>query len=151
MPYIKSHQSTVECVFCVAPSMEDSFENLVVHRGDLAFVIMNRYPYNNGHILVVPYQHCSNLEDLPEQAICEMMTLGLKAIRILRGLYHPQGFNMGINLGTAAGAGIAEHLHMHIIPRWGGDTNFMSVVGKTRVLPEELSETYYRICQAWKA
>ena len=149
MQYINEHQDYEGCVFCVACNGDDCFENLIVKRGQNTFVILNRYPYNSGHLLVVPYQHCDSLEGLTEEARNEMMALASRSVEILTQLYHPQGLNLGINLGTAAGAGIAEHVHMHIVPRWGGDTNFMSVVGQTRVLPEELSETYRRIQMEW--
>jgi ATP adenylyltransferase len=151
MQYVNAHKSYDACVFCVAQTLEDGFENLIVYRGEYAFVILNRYPYNSGHLLVVPYQHVDTLEGLCPEARDELMALATRTVSILSELYHPQGFNLGINLGTAAGAGIAEHLHMHAVPRWGGDTNFISIVGKTRVLPEELSETYQRLYDAWRA
>lgn len=151
MQYITEHKSYETCVFCVAKAMEDCFDNLIVYRGKYAFVILNRYPYNNGHMMVVPYEHVSSPSDLPPEALSEIMQLATQGVSVLRGLYHPEGFNIGINVGSAAGAGIAEHLHMHIVPRWTGDNNFISVIGKTRVLPEELSETYLRIYEAWNS
>lgn len=150
MQYISEHKSYEACVFCVAQSMDDGFENLIVYRGEHCFVILNRYPYNNGHMMVVPYEHINTPENLEGDTMKEMMELATKAVQVLRKLYHPEGFNLGINVGSSAGAGIAEHLHMHVVPRWGGDTNFISVVGKTRVLPEELSETFQRIFDAWR-
>lgn len=151
MQYINEHHNYEDCVFCVAVCLEDGFENLIVERGKNAFVILNRYPYNNGHLLVVPYKHCDSLDALSIEARNEMMALANSAVKILRALYNPQGFNVGINLGAVAGAGLAEHVHLHVVPRWGGDTNFMSVVGQTRVHPEELAETYQRIFEAWRA
>jgi len=150
MQYISEHKSYEDCVFCVAAGLEDSLENLVVHRGEYSFAILNRYPYNNGHLMIVPYQHCDSLSVLAEPTLNEMMCLANTAIKILSELYHPQGFNVGMNLGMVAGAGIAEHLHMHVVPRWGGDASFMSVIGQTRVVPEDLSESYERIKTAWQ-
>jgi len=151
MQYINEHHNYENCVFCTAARLEDGFENLIVERGENAFVILNRYPYNNGHLLVVPYKHCDSLDALSVETRNEIMTLTNSAIKILRVLYNPQGFNIGINIGDVAGAGLAEHIHLHVVPRWGGDTNFMSIIGQTRVLPEELAETYQRIFEAWRA
>lgn len=137
------------CVFCQALKQEDSSENLVVYRGEQAFVILNAFPYTNGHLMVLPYQHVPDLSDLDAGVRAEMMELVTKASQVLRGLYAPEGFNIGINMGAAAGAGIGEHIHIHIVPRWNGDTNFMTAVGQTRVLPEELSQTYRRVKDAW--
>lgn len=151
MQYINEHHAYEGCVFCAAAHLEDSFENLIIKRGKHAFIILNRFPYNNAHLLVVPFNHCDALEMLEKQTHNEIMALASESIRILKVLYSPQGFNLGFNIGTVAGAGIAEHLHMHIIPRWGGDTNFMSTIGKTRVLPEELTATYTNLRKAWQA
>ncbi len=151
MQYINEHHTYENCVFCTAARLEDGFENLIVERGENAFVILNRYPYNNGHLLVVPYKHCDSLDALSVETRNEIMMLTNSAIKILRVLYNPQGFNIGINLGDVAGAGLAEHVHLHVVPRWAGDTNFMSIIGQTRVLPEELAETYQRVFEAWRA
>ena len=112
-------------------------------------MILNRYPYTSGHLMAVPYEHLPSLDLLDAETRAEMMELTNKAIQVLRKIYTPQGFNIGINIGAAAGAGIAEHVHMHIVPRWGGDTNFMSSLANTRVLPESLEETYTRVRQEW--
>ena len=149
MTYIQGHR--VEgCVFCTAPTLEDGPQNLIVHRGEHAFVIVNRYPYTSGHLMVVPYDHVPSLELLDAATRAEMMELIVKAINVQRRVYYPQGFNVGINIGEPAGAGIAEHIHMHTVPRWTGDTNFMSALGQTRVLPELLEDTYQRVRAAFE-
>lgn len=125
--------------------MEDGAENLIAHRGQRAYVILNRYPYTSGHLMVVPFEHQANLEVLDSQTRAEMMELTARGMTVLRKVYNPQAFNMGANIGEAAGAGVKEHVHIHIVPRWKGDTNFMSTLGKTRVLPESLEDTYERV------
>ena len=136
------------CIFCEALTALDR-EPLVVHAGDRAYVILNKFPYNNGHLMVVPHRHVGRLGDLDQAELGEIMRLAQAAERVLAGVYAPHGFNMGLNLGQPAGAGIADHLHMHVVPRWAGDTNFMSVVGETRVLPEELPATAARLKAAF--
>jgi ATP adenylyltransferase len=128
------------CVFCAARS-DDGPDSLVVYRGQSCFVILNLYPYNNGHLMVVPERHVGRLADLTAEELGEVMTLTRAVEQALEERYHPHGFNMGLNLGKSAGAGVLDHLHMHVVPRWNGDTNFMTVVGDTRVLPEALAET----------
>lgn len=143
-PYVTEAAGTsAACIFCAAAS--DADEPLVVHRGARAFVILNKYPYNNGHLMIVPHEHVSRLADLRPEDLVEVVSLAQAAERVLARLYAPHGFNLGMNLGKPAGAGIEEHLHLHVIPRWNGDTNFMSVVGQTRVLPEELPDTARRL------
>lgn len=151
MDYIQSEKESGGCVFCQAVLQEDNPQNLIVHRGKLAFVILNRFPYNNGHLMVVPYLHKPSIDLLDAETRTEIMELVNQTIVVLHKVYSPQGFNVGINMGSAAGAGIREHVHMHIVPRWTGDTNFMSTLGTTRVLPETLDETYWRICNDWHA
>jgi len=133
------------CIFCTKPKENDDRKNLILYRGDHNFVIMNKYPYNNGHLMVVPYRHTSDLESLTDQESLEMMNVISKAVQVLREAIRPEGFNIGINLGKIAGAGIDDHLHFHIVPRWAADTNFMPVVGQTKVISEALSETRDRL------
>jgi ATP adenylyltransferase len=149
MTYIQNNQHSAECVFCMALKQSDGPENLIVARGSRAFVILNRYPYTSGHLMAVPIEHRSSLEELDAQTRAEIMELSNQAVLTLQAVYHPQGFNLGMNIGEVAGAGIADHVHMHIVPRWGGDTNFMSSLADTRVLPESLADTYQRVRQVW--
>jgi ATP adenylyltransferase len=149
--YITTTGAVGECVFCAAARNPDDRVSLIVHRGEQNFVILNRYPYTSGHLMVVPYQHAAALEDVSEEASAEMMRLARTSVRHLKTLYHPEGLNLGLNLGTSAGAGIAGHLHLHVLPRWTGDTNFMTVVAETRVLPESLEETWTRVRAVFQA
>jgi ATP adenylyltransferase len=133
------------CVFCRAVAGTDDRDNLVLLRGERAFVILNRYPYNNGHLMVVPYAHVSSLEDLDVATLTEMMLLQNRALGALRRSMQPDGFNLGGNLGHIAGAGIDDHVHLHVVPRWTGDTNFMPIVSDIRVVPETWLQTYDRL------
>lgn len=144
MEYIESNKEK-ECVFCSAQAMKDGENNLIALRGERAFVILNRYPYTSGHLMVVPFDHKSNLEELEAPTRAEMMELTSRCMTVLRNIYRPEAFNMGANIGEQAGAGIKSHVHIHIVPRWSGDTNFMTVVGEVRVLPEALEQTYERV------
>ncbi len=137
-----SVETTPQCIFCRA-LVDD--EPLVVHRGHRAFVILNKFPYNNGHVMVVPNHHAERLADLASEDLAELITLAQTMERALTAVYGPHGFNMGINVGRPAGAGVPGHLHLHIVPRWNGDTSFMTVFGETRVLPEELRVTAERL------
>jgi ATP adenylyltransferase len=149
MEYIEDENKETECVFCLAPRLPDFREHLIVQRGERAYVILNRYPYTSGHLMVVPFEHKPSLELLDAPTRAEIMEIASKFVQVLREAYQPQGFNVGINIGTAAGAGIVEHVHLHIVPRWTGDTNFMSSLAQTRVLPESLEDTYNRVLEAW--
>jgi ATP adenylyltransferase len=136
------------CVFCEAAKGHDDAQTLVVFRGQKNFIILNRYPYTSGHVMVVPYAHVGDLSAAEPDALSEMMHLAQRSQNALANTYHPDGFNLGMNLGRAAGAGIEPHIHMHVLPRWFGDTNFMTVTAETRVEPEELSTTYDRLQKA---
>ncbi len=145
------NQDPEPCIFCDLPAENDDAASLIVWRGRWAYVILNRYPYNNGHMMVVPYEHVPSFEPLALPALAEIMELTNQAVAALRNIYQPQAFNLGANIGMAAGAGIAAHVHMHIVPRWAGDTNFMTAVAATRVIPEDLQETYRLARANWPA
>lgn len=149
MKYIQSNK-VKDCIFCRALSQLDDEQNLVIARGKSVFAMLNLYPYTSGHLMIVPNAHVANLDELEPATRAEMMDLTAAATLVLRQVYHPEGFNLGINMGEVAGAGIAEHIHMHVVPRWGGDTNFMSSLASTRVLPESLQDTFLRLRLAWK-
>ncbi|MEW6181067.1 MAG: HIT domain-containing protein [Chloroflexota bacterium] len=151
MKYILGNEKGNQCVFCAAAQQEDGHENLIIARGEHAFVILNRFPYTSGHIMVVPYAHQPSLPDLDEPTRREIIELLNRGLLVLQAVYKPEGFNVGANIGGVAGAGIAEHFHFHIVPRWAGDTNFMSTLAGTRVLPEALEDTFQRIRQGWAA
>ena len=146
MTYIEGTNNKAEgCVFCNAQAMSDGVENLIAFRGEFSYVILNRFPYTSGHLMVIPFAHVSNLENLDPETRAEMMELTSQCTTVLRKTYRTESFNMGINIGEAAGAGVLGHVHIHIVPRWAGDTNFMSTTGETRVLPESLEDTYRRV------
>jgi ATP adenylyltransferase len=143
--YITASGKAPGCLFCTCLAQQDDAAALIVHRAQHCFVVLNAFPYTSGHVMVVPYLHIAELQNLPAPAAAEMMALTQQLEGILRDLYHPDGLNLGMNLGKAAGAGVAGHIHMHILPRWIADANFMSVIGETRVNPETLEVTYRRI------
>ena len=151
--YVRNIESIRDegCIFCSKPAEGDDRESLILHRGDTAFIIMNLYPYNTGHVMVTPYRHVGDLEALGEVEMRELMELTALMIRVIKKEMQPQGFNLGINLGKAAGAGFDQHIHMHIVPRWQGDTNFMPVVGESKVMPETIAGTYERLLSSLKA
>ena len=143
--YIASADKDPGCVFCRVQQEGSDPENLIIHRGSLNFVILNRFPYTSGHLMIVPYEHTASLTSVGEPVTTEMMALTKKAQAALQAEYRPDGFNIGMNLGRSAGAGVADHIHLHVVPRWAGDANFVSIVGETRVLPEDLADSYGRL------
>jgi ATP adenylyltransferase len=143
--YVSSTEKTSGCVFCQAVESGDDAKARIAYRGPHCFIILNAYPYTPGHVMIVPYAHLDELRKLPPQAAHEMMNLSQRMESVLRELYRPDGINLGMNIGKAAGAGIAGHIHMHILPRWVADANFVSVIGETRILPETLDVTWKRI------
>jgi ATP adenylyltransferase len=149
MKFVESETSG--CVFCKVQQETDDSGNLIVERGKRCFVILNRFPYTSGHLLVVANEHQPSLEDLDAETRSEMMELSTRGISVLRSVYHPEAFNVGANIGAAAGAGIAGHVHIHVVPRWTGDTNFMLTLAETKVIPEGLGETYARLHAAWES
>lgn len=151
MTYIEGSKKEEGCVFCNAQAKTDGVENLIAFRGEFSYVILNRFPYTSGHLMVIPFRHVASIEELDGATRAEMMELTSRCTTELRGIYKPHGFNVGINMGEAAGAGVLGHVHIHIVPRWAGDTNFMSTVGETRVLPESLEQTYQRVIAAFNA
>ena len=148
MEYILSDKEQEGCILCEKRDDDRDEENLILLRGDHAFVILNRYPYNSGHLMVVPNAHVCSTEELEPEVLTELMALTNRSVRLLREVMSPEAFNIGINLGSAAGAGIRDHVHIHVVPRWTGDTNFMPVLGQTRVVPELLAETYTKLREA---
>ena len=138
-----------ECIFCRAVRSHDDEHNHVVHRSELCFVILNAYPYNNGHLMIAPYVHEPTIETLESATTAEMMDLAKRSARALRDVYGPEGFNYGINQGRPAGAGIEEHVHLHVVPRWAGDTNFMPVIADTEVLPQSLADSWRELKEAF--
>lgn len=149
--YVTKPDDNGVCVFCAARESADDAGMLVVYRGVHNLVILNRYPYCSGHVMVVPYRHVATLEELPDETLVETILLARECEKHLRAVYRPDGLNLGINLGKSAGAGIAAHLHLHVLPRWTGDTNFMTVVGETRVVPESLEATWEKLHAAFAA
>ena len=146
--YIADTARDTGCIFCDAVSANDDVKSQIVFRGDTCFVILNRFPYTSGHVMVVPYAHVADLAAADPETLSEMMRIAQRVQVALRQTYHPDGFNLGMNLGRAAGAGVTGHLHMHVLPRWSGDANFMTVVGETRVEPEDLTTTYEKLRKA---
>lgn len=147
--YVSKATPEDACIFCSKSSEARDEENLILHRGTHNFVLLNLYPYTTGHLMIAPYAHVAQLDELGEDAATELMKLTQQAVRHVRSVYRPHGLNVGMNLGECAGAGIAGHLHMHVLPRWPGDANFMTTIGETRVMPEELPETWRRLRTAF--
>jgi ATP adenylyltransferase len=136
------------CIFCLKPAEGRDEEQWILHRGERAFVMLNAFPYNNGHLMVAPYRHTADLESLSSEEQSEIFGLTRLCVSLLRAAYKPDGYNIGMNLGKVAGAGVADHLHMHLVPRWNGDTNFMPVIADTKVLSESLDHTYRKLREA---
>jgi ATP adenylyltransferase len=148
LAYIEGEGKTDECPFCTIPSRSDE-DGLIVFRGELAYVVLNLYPYNSGHLMVVPFRHVADYTDLTDAETAAVAALTQSAMRTVRAASGAQGFNLGMNQGVVAGAGIAAHLHQHVVPRWGGDTNFMPVVARTKVLPQLLRDTRQLLADHW--
>jgi len=153
MAYIapeKPQSESQACIFCTKPAADNDAENYILYRGTYCFMMLNSYPYNNGHLMIAPYQHIANIENLDAPTLAELMVQVQLASRALRLAMQPDGFNMGINEGKVAGAGFAEHIHLHIVPRWQGDTNFMPVIADVKVMPELLKTVYQKLKQAFE-
>jgi ATP adenylyltransferase len=151
MAYIKNARKPARCIFCVKAGERRDAANLLLHRGRHGLVMMNLFPYNSGHLLVAPYAHVKSLERLPDEAALDLLVLTSLSLKALRAEIKPEGFNIGVNLGRVAGAGIEGHVHLHIVPRWNGDTNFMPLFGETRVMPEHLRTTYRKLLARFRA
>jgi ATP adenylyltransferase len=147
--YISQTGAAQDCIFCHKLSANDDRESLIVFRGQHNFVLLNKYPYASGHVMIAPYAHVATLEEVDEPTAAEMMLLARRAQQILREVYRAPGFNLGMNIGACAGAGVAGHIHMHALPRWPGDVNFLTSVGETRVIPEDLGVTYEKLSKAF--
>jgi len=150
MQYIVGPKSN-GCILCEKAKGDEDTKNMILARGPLTYVLMNIYPYNSGHLMIAPYRHLKSLEKLSPDETAEMIAWASKSERILREAFHAEGFNIGVNVGKVAGAGIDDHLHMHVVPRWNGDTNFMPVLGETKVIPEYLEETYAKLLPYYQA
>jgi len=148
--YMKAKKAKSGCIFCAAAqNPADDRETLVVYRGKYCFIILNRYPYTSGHLMIVPYNHVSKLTSISAEGAGEMIELARSAEQVLEAVYRPEGLNMGMNFGAAAGAGITQHIHLHMLPRWSGDANFMTTVANTRIIPEAIGDTYDKVSHAF--
>jgi ATP adenylyltransferase len=147
--YVSKAAPTDACIFCAKPARNEDREDLIVFRGERNFVLLNLYPYTSGHLMVAPYEHVATLEAAAEETLAELMLLTRRAQRHLREIYKAPGYNVGMNIGEAAGAGVAGHIHMHVLPRWPGDANFMTSVAETRVIPEDLETAWSRLRDAF--
>ena len=150
MIYVGDGTKQQGCIFCDFPKENKDAEHHILYRSKYCFVILNAFPYNSGHLMVVPYRHVANYDELSVDEILDMHDLASRSIQMMRKTLNPQGFNMGINMGKVAGAGFDGHVHLHIVPRWNGDTNFMPVISDTRVVPEALSATYHKFLEHWE-
>jgi ATP adenylyltransferase len=149
LEYIQQADEQPGCVFCRAAEASDE-EGLIVHRGDRAFVLLNKFPYSSGHLMVAPFRHVGEFGELEADEAAEIHALSTRGLEALRGVYGPEGFNLGWNLGRIAGAGVVDHVHQHVVPRWAGDTNFMPVLADVKVLPEHIAATRERLAEAWR-
>ena len=149
MEYILSEKKGVSCIFCPGDYRTQDEERLILYVGSLSMVMMNRFPYNNGHLLVAPIKHEKGLEDLSHEENLDILLMVRRSISILKEIMNPEGFNVGLNLGRVPGGGMEEHMHFHIVPRWNGDTNYMTVFGEVRVIPEHIKETYKKLRNAF--
>jgi ATP adenylyltransferase len=147
LEYVKDASKDEEqaCIFCAKPGEGDDAACLIVHRGERCFVMMNLFPYTNGHVMIAPFEHLGRVQDLDEATTTEMMALTQRAMAAIDAIYAPHGYNVGFNQGRVAGAGVEHHIHMHVVPRWGGDTNFMPVLGDTRVMNQSLTDSYEQL------
>ncbi len=143
--YVSEEPESRECIFCEFPRDRDDERNLVLYRGERTYAIMNRFPYNSGHLMVVPYEHTGDLTEVAPETLAEMMALVQRSVAALGRAFRPDGYNTGMNLGRAAGAGVADHLHIHVVPRWVGDVNFMPVTADVKVMPELLADSYRKL------
>ncbi|HEU4706198.1 MAG TPA: HIT domain-containing protein [Solirubrobacterales bacterium] len=152
LAYVKDASKDIEeeCIFCAKPAAKDDEANLIVHRGERCFVILNLFPYTNGHLMVAPYEHVGRLQELPTETLAEMMTLAQRAMERLEEVYQPHGYNVGFNQGRVAGAGVEHHIHMHVVPRWAGDNNFMPVIADTKVMPQSIEQSYEALKGAFR-
>ncbi len=150
MEYIVSNKREEGCIFCPGEDRSRDEHRLILHVGERSMVMMNRYPYNNGHLLVAPVRHIGALEQLSDEEMLDLIVTVRRCVDVLRRVMGPEGFNVGLNLGRVAGAGVEDHLHFHIVPRWGGDTNYMTVLGEVRVIPEHLRQTYKKLLQGFR-
>lgn len=150
MEYILSGQKGGDCIFCPGHDRGQDEARLILHVGSMSMVMLNRFPYINGHLLVAPFRHLSGLESLSQEETLDLLGMVRKAIEVLKKAMAPDGFNVGLNLGRAAGAGMEEHIHFHVVPRWNGDTNYMTVFGEVRVIPEHIKETYHKLLSYFK-
>lgn len=148
--YISQSKLPVACIFCEKAASADDEGNLVVHRAARNFVLLNLYPYNNGHVMIAPYEHAATLEQAAEESVVEMMRLARKTERCLMEIYRPKGINLGMNIGECAGAGVAGHIHLHVLPRWPGDVSFMTTTAETRVIPDDLASTWKKLRDAFE-
>lgn len=150
LEYIETADQPKGCIFCITSKDSEDRKNLIVYRGNTAFVILNRFPYNNGHVMIAPYTHTSEFSSLSDPEKLELIDLLILTKEALSLVMNPQGFNVGINLGRSAGAGIEDHLHIHVVPRWNGDTNFMPILANTKVIPESLDQTWLKLNEGFQ-